>query len=46
MTDRNPVRTVLSILIPLAVLMIIAWLLWGDMVQDALFAVLKLVVTR
>lgn len=46
MHDRNPVRSVLSILLPCALLVTVLWLLAGSDVQDALFAFLKLVVTR
>lgn len=44
MHDRFPLRSVLLMLLPAAVLLMVGWTLWGGLIRDALFAVLKLVV--
>ncbi|MBQ8202262.1 MAG: hypothetical protein IJZ74_10920 [Clostridia bacterium] len=46
MHDRYPLRTVLAVFVPAALLLTVGWLLCGETVYDAVFAMLKLVVTR
>ena len=46
MHDRNPILSVLALLLPIALLLTAGCILAGDAVRDALFAVLKLVVIR
>lgn len=46
MHDHAPLRTVLSMLIPAALMTAVLWLLWGADLTDAVFAALKLVVMR
>ena len=46
MHDKHPLLTTLLLLLPLAALAAWAWWRYGDMITNALFAALKLVVTR
>lgn len=46
MRDDNPMVGALSILAPAALALTVLWVLLGDTARDAVFAVLKLVVTR
>lgn len=46
MHDHNPIRSVLALLLPMALLLTAGVVLAGDTVRDAVFAVLKLVVIR
>ncbi len=46
MHDRSPFRTVLALLLPGALALAGAWAHFGAAAQDAVFAALKLVVTR
>lgn len=46
MHDHNPIRSVLALLLPMALLLTAGVVLAGDTLRDAVFAVLKLVVIR
>lgn len=46
MHDENPIRCMLLLALPLALLLAAGWLIGGEAVKDALFAALKLVVIR
>lgn len=46
MHDENAIRSILLIVTPFAIAVTAAWLLLGDAITDAVFAALKLAVTR
>lgn len=46
MHDENYIRSILLIVAPFAVAVAAVWLLLGDTITDAVFAALKLAVTR
>lgn len=46
MRDDNALVSILSILVPAALAGTVLWVLLSDAVRDAVFAALKLVVTR
>ncbi len=46
MHDTSPLRTVAALVIPVALVLAAAWLVFGPFAQDAVFAALKLAVTR
>ncbi|MGN0795182.1 MAG: hypothetical protein ACI4MG_12025 [Aristaeellaceae bacterium] len=46
MHDRNPVRSVLALVLPAAILLATGCILTGTTARDAVFALMKLVVIR
>lgn len=46
MHDHNPIRSVLALLLPVALLLTAGSILAGETMRDAVFAILKLVVIR
>lgn len=46
MHDQHPIRSVLALVLPVALLVTAGCVLAGESVRDAVFAILKLVVIR